>query len=347
MEKLFIDLGKRSYYINIGQGLLENLEDYMGSRDKTMIITDKNVDKLYGDRLLDSLDGQVYKYIIEPGEASKTIATVEDILIEMVDLNFTRNSKIIALGGGVVGDIAGFCASIFMRGIGFLSVSTSLLSSVDSSVGGKTGVNLPNGKNMIGSFYQPEAVLIDLDLLETLELREIRSGLGEIIKYGIIWDYGFLKELERELEDIVNLKKESLKGVIWRSCQIKAEIVSQDEKERGIRKILNHGHTIAHALESLSNYREYSHGEAVLIGIYYESLMAKKMGLIEDSYFKEIEAIIKSLAIDLDISDFSKEDLIERMTHDKKNREGKISFILPVARGCVREVLLDRGEVKW
>lgn len=347
MESIFVDLDANSYYINIGENILGNIEKYIGHRDKIMVITDRNVDDLYGSILLDSLIGEAYKYIVEPGETSKTISTVEGILEEMVSLNFTRNSKIIALGGGVVGDIAGFAASIYMRGIGFISIPTTLLSSVDSSVGGKTGVNLPNGKNMVGSFHQPESVLIDLKLLETLSKRELVSGLGEIIKYGIIEDYEFLKNTSKDLKSILALKKETLKDVILRSCQVKSKIVSEDEKEVGIRKILNHGHTIGHALEAGTGYKRYTHGEAVLIGIYYESRMAKEMGLISYNYFKEIENIIKSVGVDLDISDFSREKLVENMMRDKKNKKGKISFILPIGKGKVEEVLLDRSEVKW
>lgn len=348
MEKVFIDLGKESYYINIENGLLKKINDYMGKPDKVMIILDENVDKLYGETVQKYLGGREnYKIIIRPGEESKSFLTVERILSEMLELNFTRRSKIITLGGGVVGDIGGFCASIYMRGISFLQVPTTLLAQVDSSVGGKTGINMRKGKNMVGSFYQPEGVLIDLNTLKTLPRREIISGLGEVIKYGIIWDYDFLNYIDENLENILNLEENRMKKIISKCCKIKAEIVSQDEKELGIRKILNHGHTIGHGLETATGYKRYTHGEAILIGIYYESLMAKNLKFIHEDYFSKIEKIIKKTRISLDISEISKEHLRDNMMKDKKNKEGKISFILPRGKGRVEEILLDRGEISW
>lgn len=347
MEKILIDLDIDSYYIYIGKRFLNYIDDYIGNIDKVMIVTDENVDSFYGEIITENIKEETHKFIIESGESSKTLSTVERILSKMLELNFTRNSKIIALGGGVVGDIAGFVASIYMRGISFLQVPTTLLAQIDSSVGGKTGVNLPNGKNMIGSFYQAELVLIDTDTLKTLPRREIISGLGEIIKYGLIWDYEFLNYIENNLNDILNLKEDILKNIICKCCKIKAEIVSKDEKELGLRKILNYGHTIGHALETASSYKRYSHGEAILIGMYYEGIMAKKLDLIGDDYLLKIQRIIESLDIDLDISVYPKELLLDNMMGDKKNKEGKISFIFPNGKASVKEVLLDRSEVNW
>lgn len=342
MERVYIDLGVNSYFIHIGDDILHLISDYIKGGDKYLLITDENVDRLYGKLFEESLLGkQIYKFIIKPGEQSKTLATVEDILNNMIDLGLTRRSKIIALGGGIVGDISGFCASIFMRGIPFIQIPTTLLSQVDSSVGGKTGVNMEKGKNMVGSFYQPETVIIDINTLKTLPHRELISGIGEIIKYGIIWDYDFLNNIDKNLDKILDIEEEIIKKIIKRCCEIKAEIVSQDEKENGIRKILNHGHTIGHGLETVSKYKKYTHGEAVLIGMYREALMARKFGYIEEDYFKEIEKIISSLGISLDISEFSLKSLIDAMIKDKKNREGKVSFILPKGRSKVSEVLLD------
>ncbi|OLS02354.1 3-dehydroquinate synthase [Tissierella creatinophila] len=348
MEKVFIDLDKKSYFIHIEKSILNSISDYIGNADKWMIITDKNVDCLYGEKVLGGLKGkEIHKFIIEPGERSKTFSTVEKILNRMIEKGLTRKSKIIALGGGVVGDIAGFCASIYMRGISFIQIPTTLLAQVDSSVGGKTGVNMILGKNMVGSFYQPEAVIIDTDTLNTLPKKELISGMGEIVKYGVIWDYDFLNLIEENLENILNLEEVIMKKIIKKCCEIKAEVVSKDERELGIRKILNFGHTIGHALESTTAYKRYTHGEAVLIGMYYEALMAKGYGYIEDEYFKEIENIIKSLGVSLDIEEFSNDSLIESMMKDKKNKDGKISFILPKKKGVVKEVLLNRGEILW
>lgn len=348
MEKVFIDLAKESYSIYIGQGLVKTIDRYIEDTDKIMIITDENVDKLYSKAVKNALkERSVYKFIVTPGEESKNLLTVENILSQMLDLNFTRKSKIIALGGGVVGDIGGFCASIYMRGISFLQVPTSLLAQVDSSVGGKTGVNLAKGKNMIGSFYQPENVIIDTDTLKTLPKKEIISGLGEIIKYGIIWDYKFLEEIEENIHNILELEYKTLGKIIKDCCSIKADIVSQDEKELGLRKILNFGHTIGHALETASAYKKYTHGQAILLGMYYEALMAKGFNMIDIDYFNKIEKIIKETGINLDIEEFSKEALLDNMTKDKKNKDGKISFILPIGPGRVEEVLLNRGEIRW
>ena len=348
MKKVFIDLDDKSYWIHIEKSLLNFISNYIGNADKWMIITDKNVDCIYGDRILDSLaEKEVYKFIIDPGEMSKTFSTVEQILNRMIENGLTRKSKIIALGGGVVGDIAGFCASIYMRGISFIQVPTTLLAQVDSSVGGKTGVNMVQGKNMVGSFYQPESVIIDIDTLKTLPEKEIISGMGEIVKYGVIWDYDFLNLIEENIDAILNLEEKIMKKIIKKCCKIKADVVSEDERELGIRKILNFGHTIGHALEARTSYKRYTHGEAVLVGMYYEALMAKDFGYIEDDYFEKIEKIIESLGVSLDISEFSIESLVEAMTKDKKNKDDKISFIFPKGEGIVEEVLLDKEEIGW
>lgn len=348
MEKVYIDLGTDSYFIHIDAKLLASLSDYVGNADKWLVITDENVNKLYGDTVIEALkDKMVYKTIIQPGEESKSLKTVEDILTQMLEFGLTRKSKIIALGGGVVGDIAGFCASIYMRGIPFIQVPTTLLSQVDSSVGGKTGVNMPQGKNMVGSFYQPEAVIIDINTLKTLPRKELISGLGEIIKYGIIWDYDFFNAIKKDMKKIFEFDNVTLTSIIKRCCEIKAEVVSKDEKELGIRKILNFGHTIGHGLEAITNYKRFTHGEAVLVGMYYEALLAKRLGYIDEIYLKEIEELIESLDISLDISEFSREIFLNAMMKDKKNKEGMFSFILPKDRGKVEEVLLDRGEILW
>lgn len=348
MERVFIDLGGNSYFIHIEEGLLSSLSDYVGKADKWLLITDSNVNRLYGDIVDEALQGKdLYKIIIKPGEQSKTITKVEEILTRMIDFGLTRQSKVIALGGGVVGDIAGFCASIYMRGIPFIQVPTTLLSQVDSSVGGKTGVNMREGKNMVGSFYQPETVIIDINTLKTLSNKELISGIGEIIKYGIIWNYNFFNIIKKNLIKMLELEEVIMESIIKKCCEIKSQIISQDEKELGIRKILNHGHTIGHGLEAITSYKRYTHGEAVLVGMYYESLMAKNFGYIEEAYFNEIEEIIKSLGISLDITELPLEVLVETMMKDKKNREEKISFIFPKDRGKVEEVFLNRGEVRW
>lgn len=347
MERLLIDLGEKSYEIHIDGDLLESVESYCGKGDKYLIITDENVDNLYSNKILTLLGNkEIYKIVLPSGEGSKKLKTVEEILEIMLDSGLTRKSRIIALGGGVVGDIAGFCASIYMRGIDFIQVPTTLLSQVDSSVGGKTGVNMPKGKNIVGSFYQPKAVVIDTKTLKTLSQRELISGIGEVIKYGVIYDYEFLRYINTNLPKIFEIDEKIMKKVIKRCCEIKAEIVSKDEKEEGLRKILNYGHTIGHGLEAATNYKKYTHGEAVLIGMYYEALMSKKLGYIDEPYYNEIATIIKSIGVPLELHETPWIELIDYMMKDKKNKDGKISFILPMGKGKVLEMLLTPEEIK-
>lgn len=332
--------------ISIDRGLLGNLQDFLGEGDRWVIVTDENVDVLYGQKLMQLLkDRKVEKIVIPSGEGSKNLQTVEYLLKTMLEYGLTRRSKVIALGGGVVGDIAGFCASIYMRGIPFIQVPTTLLAQVDSSVGGKTGVNMPQGKNIVGSFYQPQTVVIDVETLSTLSKRELISGIGEVIKYGIIYDYNFLEYINKNLSKLFALEEEVIIKVIKRCCEIKAEVVSKDEKEEGLRKILNYGHTIGHALETATHYKNYTHGEAVLIGMYYEALMAKKLGYIDESYYKQISETIRKTGISLEIYRTPLPVLIDCMMKDKKNKDGKISFILPEGKGKVTEVLLTREEI--
>lgn len=348
MEKIFVDLKENSYYIYIGKNILTSILSFLDVDDKLMIVTDENVDHYYGDLVLRDLEGkEIYKIVMNAGEEIKNFSNTEYILKAMVEAELSRKSKVIALGGGTIGDLAGFAASIYMRGIPYIQIPTTLLAQVDSSVGGKTAINMSRGKNMVGSFYQPEVVIIDINTLKTLPKREIISGIGEIIKYAIIWDYDFLNFIEENLENILSLEEETIKFVIKRCCEIKAEIVSQDEKELGIRKILNFGHTLGHALEAETDYKKYTHGEAVLIGMYYEALLASDLGFIEDEYFEKIEDLIVELGVDRDISGFHMKSLLKTMAKDKKNRDNRISFILPKGKGYVEEVLLEKDEVYW
>ena len=341
MEKINIDLKENSYDILIGRGILDNIEDLIQDNGETnFIITDRNVDDLYGYKLNPLKN--FHKIIIEPGENSKSIDMAIDILKQMLIKGLSRKSMVIAFGGGVVGDLAGFCSSIYMRGISFIQIPTTLLAQVDSSVGGKTGVNLLEYKNSIGSFYQPRKVIMDTELLKTLPYKEVLSGLGEIIKYGIIYDYSFFQYIIKEIRKIINLDPDVIHYVIKRSCEIKAEVVSQDEKETGLRKILNFGHTIGHGLEAISNFSKYTHGEAVIIGMYAETLLAQKLDLIHEDYAVEILQFLESLNVNLDISSYPRIELMDYIIHDKKNIKNKISFILPISPGKVEEVFLEK-----
>lgn len=346
MERLYINLGEKSYWINIANNLLSLIHDYVDDADKWVVITDENVDRLYGQVVMEALkDKEVFKYVITPGESSKNINTVTDIISFMLENQITRKSKLIALGGGVVGDISGFCASIYMRGMEWIQVPTTLLAQIDSSVGGKTGVNMPQAKNVVGVFSQPLSVVVDIKVLKTLSKKELISGVGEVIKYGVIYDNQFLNYIDANFNNILSLDYKVMEYLIKRCCEIKAHIVSKDEKEEGLRKILNFGHTIGHAVESITKYKEYTHGEAVIIGMYYESKMALKMGMITKDYFGEIFKIIEKTKIGLDISKYNKEDLVDIMVYDKKNFKNKISFILPCGPGRVEETLLSKEDV--
>ncbi|HZJ76150.1 MAG TPA: 3-dehydroquinate synthase [Oscillospiraceae bacterium] len=344
MEKIKVNLRENSYDILIGNGLLRNLENIIDNNSKpNFIITDKNVDALYGN-YLDTLNNYE-KIIIEPGEQSKSMDVTADILKQMLVKGASRKSKIITFGGGVVGDLGGFCSAIYMRGIPFIQIPTTLLAQVDSSVGGKTAINLLHYKNSVGAFHQPTEVIIDTALLQTLPYKERLSGIGEIIKYGIIYDYNFLKYVVENIERIKKCDENIMPHVIKRCCEIKANIVSQDEKEEGLRKILNFGHTFGHALEGITDFSKYTHGEAVIIGMYYETIIARKLGMIGKKYAEEVLNFLSNLGIDLNISDYSITELVDWMSKDKKNIGGKISFVLPTEKGTVRERLLEKDEV--
>ena len=341
MEKVSIDLNENSYDILIGSNILDNIQDLIDDNGETnLIITDKSVDELYGNKLNHLKN--FHKIIIEVGENSKSIDTAIDILKQMLIKGLSRKSMVIAFGGGVVGDLAGFCSSIYMRGISFIQIPTTLLAQVDSSVGGKTGVNLLEYKNSIGSFYQPTRVIMDTELLNTLPYEQLLSGIGEIIKYGIIYDYSFFQYIIKEIENIKALAPSVISYVVKRCCEIKAEIVSIDEKEEALRKILNFGHTIGHALEGITNFSKYTHGEAIIIGMYTETLLAQKLDIINKDYAIEVLEFIESLNVDLDISSYPKMELIDFILHDKKNVKNKISFILPISPGEVKEVFLEK-----
>ncbi|MFT9496288.1 3-dehydroquinate synthase [Anaerosolibacter sp.] len=346
MEKVQINLGEKSYDILIGKNLLKCLPNLIGTNgEKGFIITDENVDALYGNQI--NVLHNYHKITLAPGEKSKSMDTTMDILSQMLREGLSRKSWIIAFGGGVVGDLAGFCSSIYMRGIPFIQIPTTLLAQIDSSVGGKTGVNLSDYKNSIGTFYQPRQVIIDTEFLHTLPYRELLSGIGEMIKYGIIYDHTFFQYIVKEIDQIKALDNEIMAYAIKRCCEIKAEVVSQDEKEEGLRKILNFGHTLGHALEGLTHFSTYTHGEAVIIGMYYETLIAKRLGIISQQYSREIEIFLESLGVDLDIAAYPLSKLIDWMSRDKKNSHGKISFILPISEGKVSELLLDSDEIYW
>lgn len=341
MIKLKVELGKRSYPIFIGDDILGNLGEMyqlFGYGKKAVVITDKTVERQHGAQIisalaqrLDSLD----LIAVRPGEASKRMKVVERIITRMLDSGCDRSSTVIAFGGGVVGDLSGFVASIFKRGIRFVQVPTTLLAQVDASVGGKTGINHPLGKNLIGTFYQPDLVWMDLALLRTLPKREIVCGLGEIVKYAIIRDRALFDLLEQKLEEILALDIALLSQIVERCCQIKADVVARDEREGGLRMILNFGHTVGHALEAALGYKEIAHGEAVLLGMLAESRIALNAKLLEKDDFTRIEGLIGRFDLPRDQAAKQTEHLLKFMQQDKKTVDERLKFILPTSIGEV------------
>jgi len=343
MHVVKVCLGHRSYDIEIGIVLEQIGERFngLGLGKKMALVTNPTVKKLYHARVADSLQTggfQVYVIEIPDGEQYKTLDSANFIFTELLKNSMDRKSVLVALGGGVIGDITGFSAATFMRGVSYIQIPTTLLAMVDSSVGGKTGVNHPLGKNMIGAFYQPKKVLMDMNVLKTLPKEEFLAGMAEVIKYGIIWDELFFEYLDKNREKVLALDPETLERVILRSCEIKAEVVSRDERESDLRTILNFGHTVGHAIETVERYT-MRHGCAVAIGMVYASQLAAKMGLCDIALPSRVKNLIKSYGLPVDLSALSKKpsaaDLIDTMRVDKKVDGSKVKFVLPKKMGEV------------
>lgn len=337
MKTLQVELNDRSYPIYIGAGLLDDsqlLTKHIVSR-QVLVVTNTIVAPLYLSYVTDKLaDYQVESVILPSGENYKTLQSLEKIFDKLLASKFSRNATLIALGGGVIGDMAGFAAACYQRGIAFIQIPTTLLSQVDSSVGGKTGVNHPLGKNMIGAFYQPQCVIADVAVLDTLPDRELSAGLAEVIKYGLIRDYPFLTWLEANMSALLDRDAQALSYAIERSCINKAEVVAEDEFENGVRATLNLGHTFGHAIETGCGYGHYLHGEAVAIGTCYAADLSRRLGWLTDEDVARITAILKSAQLPvLPPVGLTTERYIELMGVDKKNVDGKIRVILLEALG--------------
>jgi 3-dehydroquinate synthase len=332
MSTIRVNLTENSYNVKIQSGLINNVYQYfepINTNEKWIIFTHADIFKLYGENLeiqLESHGIDVDTIIIPNGESSKSLEDVNKLYSQLINLQCNRQSKIIALGGGVIGDIAGFVASTFMRGIDYIQIPTTLLAMVDSSVGGKTGVNLTQGKNLVGTFYQPKMVLIDPNILQSLPKRDITSGLMEVIKYGAIWDKSLLVYLSNQLKSNLDNDAEFYTKIITQSCKIKAEIVSKDEKEQNQRKILNFGHTFGHALEQYLGY-QISHGEAVGYGMMFAIELSLKYLKVK---IKDLRLLIDTISLlplpKFQILDIDK--IISFMQTDKKNQNETINFIL-------------------
>lgn len=336
-----VRLGERSYDIVLRPGLLATVGARLGAfttSPKIGVVTDRHVASHYLSKTLRSLRKAGYDptpIILPPGERTKTLGTIAKILDVLARHKFERQSLLLALGGGVVGDITGFAAAIYQRGIPFVQVPTSLVAQVDSSVGGKTGVDHRLGKNLIGTFYQPRAVLIDPLTLRTLPSREWIAGLAEVIKYGIIADEEFFAFLEQKMPALLKFEAMSVNHVITRSCEIKAEVVAADERESDRRRILNYGHTIGHALESLAGYRGLIHGEAVGIGLVQEADLACHMGLCDRDVVERIRSLVQRAGLSERVSQRSFLPMWKAMQHDKKVVGGRVVGVWPVRIGEV------------
>ena len=344
MPNITVDLPQDSYQIVIAPGSLSQLGDRMQQLNlgkKVLVISNPEIFGHYGDTCIQSLKSagfETYTHLIPAGEEYKHLQSIQEVYDTALANHLERSSTLVALGGGVIGDMTGFSAATWLRGVNFVQVPTSLLAIVDASVGGKTGVNHPQGKNLIGAFYQPKLVAIDPNLLKTLPPREFRAGMAEVIKYGVIWDEDLFTKLEHhpQLDTIDNVGDEFLETIITRSCQAKAEVVSQDEKESGLRAILNYGHTIGHAVESLTNYKQFVHGEAVAIGMVAAGKIAVEMGLWTAQEAQRQDALITKTGLPTDIpSSVAIENILTTIQSDKKVKAGKVRFILPTAIGRV------------
>jgi 3-dehydroquinate synthase len=347
LHSLTIALGERSYSIQIGSGLLSNAASFAGlpTASAALIVSNSTVAPLYAQALKDALRqhyGQVYSLVLPDGEAYKDWQTLNLIFDALLQNGCDRKTVLFALGGGVVGDMTGFAAASYMRGVPFVQVPTTLLAQVDSSVGGKTGINHPLGKNMVGAFYQPQRVLCDLDTLQTLPAREISAGLAEVIKYGPIADMAFLDWIEAHIAELVARDVHALVHAVRRSCEIKAQVVSQDEREGGLRAILNFGHTFGHAIEAGLGYGDWLHGEAVGCGMVMAAQLSQAMGLVDQAFVQRLTRLIAAAGLPvrgpvLDAADNAGRYLA-LMRVDKKAEAGAIRFVLidGPGRACMR-----------
>ncbi|MDH5562162.1 MAG: 3-dehydroquinate synthase [Nitrospirota bacterium] len=349
-----VSLGDRSYDILIQPGILRQIGQVlqgMGCSGRVAIVTNPIVEKLYGRlvrRALTQAGFSPFVIIVPDGERAKTLPWLAKILDALVAHRVERQEMILALGGGVTGDVAGFAASVYLRGIPFVQVPTTLVAQVDSSVGGKTGVNHPHGKNLIGAFYQPQIVIIDPQVLHTLANRQWIAGLAEVIKYGMIADKQFFQYLEQHVEGLRARAEDVIPHVIQRCCQIKAEVVAGDERESGRRRILNYGHTVGHALESWGHYKKWIHGEAVGLGMIQEASMAQYLGLCSKHVIESQDDLIKRVGLPSTMPQLKFTDLWQAMQHDKKVVKGHIHCVMPQQIGDVRVVPLVRQSIrKW
>jgi 3-dehydroquinate synthase len=346
MPSVHVDLADRSYSISIGTQTLPNMaKTLMGQIDSwthTVLICDERVFDTLGKQVRDSLQSDAMRIsclILPSGEQHKSAASLTRLWGEMLAERTDRKSVVVAVGGGVVGDLAGFAAATFMRGLRFIQVPTTLLAMVDSSVGGKTGINLPEAKNMIGAFWQPHAVWIDSRCLQSLPDREFRSGLAEVVKYGVILDEAFFEYLETNAPAILARESSCLESIVRRSCELKAQVVAADERETsGLRAILNYGHTFGHAIEATTNYGQFLHGEAISLGMMMAGHLAVRLGMWTEESLLRQRKLLQAFQLPVHRQPARSAELVEAMQLDKKTEHGRLNFVLPTKIGNVKTV---------
>ena len=358
MKKVRVRLGSSSYNILIGPGLLAQTGDKLreiGFSDKLVIITDPTVKSLYGSTLKQSLTRSGFKVLIlevPEGEEQKSLETAGRLYQELTDFYAERTTPILALGGGVIGDLTGFVAATYMRGVPLIQIPTTLLAQVDSSIGGKVAVNHGLLKNKIGAFYQPRLVISDISTLKTIPAGEFSDGLAEVIKHGVICDEELFTYIERNITQIMSLNDQALEEIVFRSAKIKAMVVEKDERDFGLRNILNYGHTVGHAIESVSELK-VRHGEAVAIGMVAEARISNKLGILDKNDVIRLTGVIAGAGLPTEIPGLQLEKLIQAMKHDKKILQGKIRFVLPKTIGDVfvtdevNPSLIEQVLVEW
>lgn len=353
-SQVLVGLGPREYAVEIGAGLLAHVGRFLHARvaaRNAVVIADENVESPHALAVAESLarhDVQVDLVVVEAGESSKSVDMAADLWQKLFDLGADRTTAVVAVGGGVIGDLAGFVAATYARGLDFFQIPTTLLAQVDSSVGGKVGINLPAAKNMVGAFWQPRGVLVDVDTLATLPDREYRSGLAEVVKYGVILDAEFFAFLEANSANLNAREPQTLIRTIERCCRLKADVVEQDERETsGLRAVLNYGHTFAHAIEAVAGYGALLHGEAVSIGMACAARLACGLSRIDDAFVERQRNLLAALQLPISVPDIDRDRLIAAMASDKKVARGKLRFVLPTRLGHVELVAgIDERDVR-
>ncbi len=341
-----VELGDRGYTIEVGTGNLSRVARFLSERRRAthvIVVTDEHVHQPWAMSVAEWFGADevaVDLVVVEAGETAKSVETADELWKKFVELGADRKTIVVAVGGGVIGDLAGFVAATYARGLALVQIPTTLLAQVDSSVGGKVGVNLPHAKNMVGAFWQPLGVIIDTAVLETLPPREYRSGLAEVVKYGVILDAEFFAYLEANVAGLVERRADVLRRVIARCCELKAQVVSEDEREEtGLRAVLNYGHTFCHAFETLTGYERYLHGEAVAIGMCCASRLAERLGRVDAGFTLRQQNLLEHLGLSVEPPlDLDPAAVLVAMGRDKKVEHGKLRFVLPTRMGQVELV---------